>query len=216
MICIMWALNINWDPFSMFWCSRLQSFHFAAYLLMIQRWKLHAFPPFLPLSLLIPSCTSKELSIFSSAQSCSPDLPGRLKVEFKSCVSGNVMFSPAFSCLLALFLSLCFRGCNYSPAMFLAELNFWWTLRPPLWTCFIFDGKEKPFVILCCFRFIFSFTSCFSNGIYPCRGQHFPPRPIIRWCRLPGCCSSLWKTTQGNPPTFEWLRLKLLMRCFYI
>lgn len=207
--------------------SRLQSFHFVAYLLVIQTWKWHASSPFLLLFLSIPSCSSKEVSIFYLLSSIFltytaafkiGNLSGRLKVEFKSCASANEMFQPAFSCLL----TLSFWSCNYSPAVFWSEPNHRWTLRPPLVNLFRFLIKGgKAFVMLCGFYLAwfshFIHILPFSPSVYLCRGQHFAAWPAIVLCRLSGCCSSLWREgTQGNPPTFEWLPLKLLMRCFYI
>lgn len=80
--------------------------------------------------------------LISSVQNCSHDLPGRLEVEFKSRASGNEMLSPAFSCLL----THSFWGCNYSPAMFWSELNYRWTLGPPLSTFFSYLIKRKSFL----------------------------------------------------------------------
>lgn len=147
-------------------------FHFAACRLIIQMGKWHASSPFLLLLLLIPSCSSKEVSIFHPHTAAFKI--GRLKVEFKSCASANEILYPAFSCSLA--RSRSFWSYNYSPAGFWSEPNHRWTVRPPLWTWFIFDEKDKLFVMLCCLylvRFVILSTSCFSSSICLCRGQHF-------------------------------------------
>lgn len=79
-ICVMCSLNANQVVFYILHYSKL-CLHFSAYLQIIQMWELHGSALLSLLFSLLPSCSSKHVSISLTIWSCFHDLQGRLKVK---------------------------------------------------------------------------------------------------------------------------------------
>lgn len=117
--------------------------------------------------------------------------------------------------------TLSLPGHNYSPDLFWTTLTESQMNTPSslVWTCITFavDQEQKLFAKL------FRSTECyyfpsptFHVSLFLERLTFSSFLPDLLQSRKTLRLLLFYGDIQGNPPTFEWLRLKLLMRCFYI